>query len=217
MRAGTDHEEPMNGEMRHFLLRRLHSLTGLFPIGVFLLEHLYTRAKVQYGAAAFNEAEEGLWSIRYLWAAEIFLIAVPILFHGIYGLFIAYEGTPLRPAHGIETRYQALAYALQRVTGVVVFVFLLYHVWHTRIQWLLGGAEPDYAIMRMYFTPLGRKVFYVVGILCACHHFANGLFNFAYKWGITVSVKSQRKMVVLSVALFVVLSAVGMHTLFSFR
>ncbi len=207
----------MNGELRHFLLRRLHSLTGIFPIGVFLLEHFYSSAKVQYGAEAFNQAEQGLWSIPYLWSAEIFLIAVPILFHGIYGLFLAYEGTPLRPAHAIETRYQAVAYTLQRVTGVVVFVFLLYHVWHTRIQWLLGGSEPDFAFMRAYFTPAGRKAFYVVGILCTCYHFGNGLFNFAYKWGLTVSARAQQIMVGVSAAVFLVLSAVGIHILMLFR
>jgi len=207
----------MNREMRHFLLRRLHSMTGIFPIGVFLLEHFYTSAKVQYGAEAFNQAEQGLWSIPYLWAAEIFLIALPILFHGIYGFFITYQGDTLHPTHGAQTRYHALAYILQRVTGVVVFVFLLYHVWHTRIQWLLGGSEPDYAFMRTYFAPAGRKAFYLVGVLCTCYHFANGLSNFAFKWGLTVSTRSQARMVAFSVVVFLVLSAVGIHTLFSFR
>ncbi len=207
----------MNRDMQRFLLRRLHSLTGIFPIGVFLLEHIYTSAKVQYGAEAFNQAEQGLWSIPYLWAAEICLIAVPILFHGIYGLFITSEGDALDPAHAIQTRYHALAYTLQRLTGVVVFVFLLYHVWHTRIQWLLGGSEPDFAFMRTYFAPPGREAFYVVGILSACYHFANGLFNFAYKWGITVSARSQKNMLACSVVVFLVLSAVGIHTLFLFR
>jgi succinate dehydrogenase / fumarate reductase cytochrome b subunit len=207
----------MNQGVQHFLLRRIHSLTGIFPIGVFLLEHFYTSAKVQYGAEAFNQAEHGLWSLPYLWAAEIFLIAVPILFHGIYGLFITSEGDALDPAQAIQTRYHALAYTLQRLTGVVVFAFLLYHVWHTRIQWLLGGSEPDYAFMRIYFTPVGRKAFYVAGILCTCYHFANGLFNFAFKWGLTVSARSQERMVAVSVVIFLVLSAVGIHTLFSFR
>lgn len=207
----------VNREMRHFLLRRLHSLTGIFPIGVFLLEHFYTSAKAQYGAAAFDQGEADLWSIPYLWAAEIFLIALPILFHGIYGLFITYEGDPLHPALGYQARYRNVAYLLQRVTGVAVFVFIAYHVWHTRIQWLLGGVEPDYAFMKAYLAPSGRKAFYVVGVLCACYHFANGLSDFAYKWGLTVSARAQQTMVAVSMLVFLVLGAVGIHIIFLFR
>lgn len=207
----------MDAETRHFLLRRLHSLTGIVPIGAFLLEHFYTNAKAQYGAEAFNQAERDLWGIPYLWLAEIFLIALPILFHGIYGFFITYEGNTFRPAPGYQVRYRNAAYLLQRVTGVVVFVFIGYHVWHTRLQWALGGPEPDYGYMKAYFTPGGIKVFYVVGILCACYHFANGLFNFAYTWGITVSARSQERMAAASVVVFLAMSAVGIHILFAFR
>jgi len=207
----------MNKEMRHFLLRRLHSLTGIFPIGVFLLEHFYTSAKAQYGAAAFNQGEADLWSIPYLWVAEIFLIALPILFHGIYGFFITYEGEPLSPALGYRVRYRNAAYFLQRLTGVIVFLFIAYHVWHKRIQWLLGGSEPDYAFMTSYLAPAGRKVFYVIGVLCTCYHFANGLFNFAFKWGLAVTAHAQQKTIAISIVIFLVLSAVGIHTLFSFR
>jgi succinate dehydrogenase / fumarate reductase cytochrome b subunit len=207
----------MNGETRHFLLRRLHSLSGLIPIGVFLLEHFFTNAKAQYGPEAFNTAERELWSIPYLWAAEIFLIAVPILFHGIYGLFITYEGAILRPAPGYHVRYRNLAYVFQRISGVVVFAFILFHVWNTRLQWLLGGAEPTYDYMKAYLAPGSVKLFYVIGVVCACYHFANGLFNFAAKWGLTVSARSQDRMVAASVAVFLVMSAVGVHIVFSFR
>ena len=207
----------MDAETRHFLLRRLHSLTGIVPIGVFLLEHFYTNAKAQYGAEAFNQAERDLWSIPYLWVAEILLIAVPILFHGIYGFFITYEGDAFRPAPGYQTRYRNVAYVLQRVTGVAVFAFIGYHVWHTRLQWALGGPEPDYGYMKAYFAPGGIRALYVVGILCACYHFANGLFNFAYKWGITVSARSQERMAAASVVVFLAMSAVGIHILFAFR
>ena len=207
----------MDDERRHFLLRRLHSLTGIVPVGVFLLEHFYTNAKVQYGPEAFNAAEREIWSIPYLWVAEIFLIALPILFHGVYGFVIAYEGDILRPAPGYAVRYRSVAYVLQRVTGVAVFVFLLFHVWNTRLQWALGGPTPDYDYMKAYLAPGPVKFLYVVGVLCACYHFANGLFNFAYKWGVTVSARSQEGMAAASVAIFLVMSAVGIHIVLSFR
>ena len=75
----------------------------------------------------------------------------------------------------------------------------------------------DYAYMARYFAPTYEKVVYIAGILCACYHFAHGLFNFAYKWGITVSARAQRAMTFASLAVFVVMSAVGIHILFSFK
>jgi succinate dehydrogenase cytochrome b subunit len=184
---------------------------------VFLLEHFYTNAKAQYGAEAFNQAERELWGIPYLWVAEICLIGLPILFHGIYGFFITYEGETFRPAPGTQARYRNLAYTFQRVTGVLVFAFILYHVWNTRLQWALGGPEPDYDFMKAYFAPGTVKVLYVAGVLCACYHFANGLFNFAYKWGLTVSARSQGRLAAASVVLFLAMSAVGIHIVFAFR
>jgi succinate dehydrogenase / fumarate reductase cytochrome b subunit len=71
--------------------------------------------------------------------------------------------------------------------------------------------------MARYLAPTYEKVVYIIGILCACHHFAHGLFNFAYKWGITVSAKAQRAMTFVSLAVFVAMSAVGIHILFSFK
>ena len=43
-------------------------------------------------------------------------------------------------------------------------------------------------------THFGVQVFwiYLVGVLCAVFHFANGLWNLAYHWGLTVSPRSQR-------------------------
>ena len=43
-------------DSQYFALKRLHSLTGVVPIGLFLLEHLYTNARALQGAAAFDTA-----------------------------------------------------------------------------------------------------------------------------------------------------------------
>jgi succinate dehydrogenase / fumarate reductase cytochrome b subunit len=200
-----------------FLLRRLHSLTGIVPIGVFLLEHLYTNAKAQYGPEAFNRAVRAIWEIPYLWAAEIGLIALPLLFHGVYGFVITYEGDAFRPAHATQARYGAIAYTLQRATGVVVFLFLGYHVWNTRIQWLLGGPPPEYDYMKAYLAPGSVKALYVLGVLCACYHLANGVFNFATKWGLARSARSQERLAAASVLAFLLLGAVGVHIVFAFK
>jgi succinate dehydrogenase / fumarate reductase cytochrome b subunit len=60
-------------------------------------------------------------------------------------------------------------------------------------------------------------VVYIVGIVCTCYHFAHGLFNFTYKWGLTVSARAQLAMTYVSLAVFLAMSAVGLHILFAFK
>ena len=44
----------------HFYLRRLHSLSGIFPMGVFLLEHFFGNAFATRGPEAYNRYVEFL-------------------------------------------------------------------------------------------------------------------------------------------------------------
>jgi succinate dehydrogenase / fumarate reductase cytochrome b subunit len=201
----------------HFYLRRLHSLSGIFPIGVFLLEHFFGNAFATRGPEAYNRYVEFLLGMPYLPVLEIGVVFAPLLFHGIYGLFIAAEGDVLRPTQGLGARYHNVAYLLQRITGIVLLVYIGYHVWNTRVQAVFFGQHVDYAYMARYFAPTYEKAVYVVGILCACYHFAHGLFNFSYKWGITVSARAQQAMTYVSLAVFLTMSAVGIHILFSFK
>ena len=69
---------------RSFLLRRLHSLTGIVPIGGFLLFHLFENASARNGAHAFNETVEKIASMPYLYALEIGMLMIPILFHRLH-------------------------------------------------------------------------------------------------------------------------------------
>ena len=201
----------------HFYLRRLHSLTGIFPLGVFLLEHFFGNAFATRGPEAYNRYVEFLLGMPYLPVLEIGLVFGPLLFHGIYGLLISAEGDVLRPTQGLGARYHNAAYVLQRLTGIILLVFISYHVSNTRVQAVFFGQHVDYAYMASYFAPTYEKIVYTVGILCACYHFAHGLFNFAYKWGITISPRAQQAMTYVSLAVFLGMSAVGLHILFAFK
>jgi succinate dehydrogenase / fumarate reductase, cytochrome b subunit len=207
----------LRADLRHFYLRRWHSITGIVPIGVFLVQHFAGNAFALKGAQAFNHHVEFLTGLPYLVALEIGMVFGPLLFHGIYGLVITAEGDLLRPANGIPTRYHGLAYLLQRISGALLLGFIAYHVWNTRVQGLVFGQTIDYAYMARYFAPAAEKAVYVVGILCACFHFTHGLFNVAYKWGLTVSASSQRGMTYVSLAVFAAMSAVGIQILFAFK
>ena len=79
---------------RTFVLRKLHQLSGIVPLGAFLLEHFYTNSKAIAGAASFNKAVEDLQAIPYILLVEITFIFIPLIYHAVYGLVITAEARP---------------------------------------------------------------------------------------------------------------------------
>jgi succinate dehydrogenase / fumarate reductase cytochrome b subunit len=207
----------MTSDIRHYYFRRMHSATGIFPLGVFLLEHFFGNAYAIRGPEAYNRYVEFLLGLPYLPVLEIGMVFAPLLFHSIYGLVITAEGDLTHPGQGLGLRYHNLAYLFQRISGVLLMVFIAYHVWNTRVQGVFFGQTVDYAYMARYFAPTYEKVIYILGILSACYHFAHGLFNVTYKWGLTVSSWAQQGMIYISYGVFAALSAAGIHILFSFK
>jgi succinate dehydrogenase / fumarate reductase cytochrome b subunit len=199
----------------HFWLRRLHSLSGIVPIGGFLAFHLYENYHATRGAEAYNEAARKLQEMPFALFLEIGVIAVPIFFHGIYGLFITAESRP----NPISNPYLHNArYTLQRITGAVVFAFILFHLWTTRMVQLSDHEALNlFALVRSTIANPWLYAFYIAGILSATFHLANGLWSFAIVWGITVGPRAQRRMAAVSAVVFVVLSVVGLQSIAAFR
>jgi succinate dehydrogenase / fumarate reductase cytochrome b subunit len=200
---------------RSFWIRRVHSLSGIVPIGGFLAFHLYENYQATRGAAAYNEMTRKLQTLPLAVAAEIFIIALPILFHGVYGLFITGTAKP----NVISNPYvRNLMYFLQRVTGVVVFAFILFHYWTTRLVQL-----QDHESLNL-FNQVQAAVanpwiyaFYVAGILSATFHLANGIWSFSIVWGLSIGPRAQRRMMYISAAVFLALSYIGVRSISAFR
>lgn len=200
---------------RHFLLRRVHSLTGVVPVGAFLIFHLWENSQARFGAAHYNEAVVGfLQGMNYLWALEIFVIALPLGFHAIYGMAILHTGRTDLRLPWLHNR----TYWLQRISGAGTLLFLLLHVGGTRI-W--GIFEP--AIKQDLFGHLQAQLSsppilaaYVIGLLLAVFHLANGLWSFAIVWGITTTPRAQRLSFMACMGLGVLLAALGLHGLWGF-
>ena len=77
-------------ENREFFNRRLHSLLGVIPVGLFLTVHLVVNHFATQGEEAFNKAAEFMGIFHSSLFLEIFVIYLPILYHAIYGLYIAF-------------------------------------------------------------------------------------------------------------------------------
>ena len=92
----------------YFVLKRLHSLTGVVPIGLFLLEHFFTNSRALQGEGAFNQAAKELAQIPYVALVEALGIWLPILFHAVLGVIIATTGQVNVGRHGYARNWQYL-------------------------------------------------------------------------------------------------------------
>lgn len=204
------------------MLRRLHSLSGVIPTGLFLLFHLFENARAMYGAEAYNEVVLSINSLPFLIVIEIFFIILPLYFHALYGIYIAADAK-----HNVTTYSYGRnwAFLFQRITGLITLVFVTYHIWHFRVQKALGRYDegtampglPDFNVVATAFSNDLIALFYGIGIVAAAYHLANGLYTFLITWGITIGPKSQRISSMATNALFVLISAMGLSALFAFR
>lgn len=197
-----------------FVLRRLHSLAGVIPVGVFLIEHLYLNSYALKGAVAYDKIVGTMESLPYLLPIELLLIILPLGFHGIYGLWITWTASANLATYSY---YRNWMYYLQRVAGVVTFLFICYHFYTLRLQAALFGTEVSFQRIAQQLHSPAVFLLYLVGTVAAIYHFANGLFTFCITWGVTVGPKSQRIAGVVSSVAFLAIVALGINALVAFR
>ncbi|MFE4810398.1 succinate dehydrogenase cytochrome b558 subunit [Peribacillus simplex] len=197
---------------REFGNRRLHSLLGVIPIGLFLIFHLSVNFMATKGEETFNGAVHLIEFTPVKLLVEWVVIYLPILFHAVYGIYIAFTAKNNLGRFGFFRNWM---FMLQRLTGIITLIFLVWHIWETRVQAALG-ATVDFDMMAEIFSNPFMVGFYIVGIISAIFHFANGLWSFAVSWGLTVSPRSQRIMTYFTLIVFVLLSYIGVSAIFAF-
>ena len=197
---------------REYTFRKWHSLMGVIPVGVFLTQHLIVNNFATRGAEAFNKAAGFMELLPFRYALEIFIIFLPILYHAIYGLYIAFTAKNNAVSYGYFRNWM---FVFQRISGIVTLIFISWHVWATRIQAMLG-KEVNYDMMADILNNPAMFAFYLVGVVSTIFHFANGLWTFCISWGITVSPRSQRISTYVTLAIFLGLSYVGVSALLAF-
>jgi len=203
------------GQGHSFLLRRLHSLSGIVPVGVFLLEHFFSNAFATNGWQAYAEQVKFLTGLPFVLWLEIFGIYIPLAYHSLYGFYIWYRG------EGNVSDYPwagNFIYTAQRWTGAIAFVYMGWHTYTMRFSGihLLTNSQAAFHKVQAELQHPWALAFYIVGIIAASWHFAYGIYLFCAKWGITVSGKSRQRLAVVCSGLAVVLIAVGLATLTSF-
>src|SRR5260370_14598258 len=201
---------------RTFVLRKLHQLSGIVPLGLFLLEHFYTNSKAVNGAQQFNDAVKDLQSIPYILLVEIGGIFIPLIYHAVYGLVITVEARPNNLHYPYPRNW---FYTIQRLTGLILFLFITFHVLNFRfgliphLNNLSVATHPDRAfeIVSLEFRMLPIFIVYVIGIASTVWHLANGIWLFMVDWGITIGERAQRLTGYACIAIGLLLLAVGIN------
>lgn len=202
----------MTSDERHFLFRKLHSLSGVVPVGLFLLQHIYHNAYAIQGREAFGRVTAELQGLPVAIVLEVGLIWLPILFHALYGFYVMFTGKNNTRHYGYMKNWM---YYLQRITGALLFFYIIFHVtttWGTRAK----GPEM-YDVMVYQLSKPWVLVFYIVGLAAAMFHFCNGLWTFAISWGITIGARSQKISGYICLMFGLVLYVVGCWALLSFK
>ena len=184
-----------------FYLRRLHSLCGLVVLGFFIIEHMITNSVAMAGPAIFNQVMGMVEEIPkpIFYSIEIGMYAIPILFHGIYGIYIALQAKNNPQNYGYLRNWN---FALQRWTAWFLVVFLIWHVGYLRIYVKgMTGTPISFELLQNMFQNPVVAVLYVLGMWAAIFHFCNGITTFCMTWGITKGPRAQNVISIISMGL----------------
>jgi succinate dehydrogenase / fumarate reductase cytochrome b subunit len=225
--TGPDYAVSRSGGAHYFLLRRLHSLTGVV-FGGYLVVHLLINATLAEGVrhdgmpTVFQQQVDKIHSLPFLPVVEWTFIYLPILYHTFYGIWIIATGQPNVGRYAYAKNW---AYTLQRASAIVLVLFMLFHILGMKGFW---GGDVGKALTFVpvtYATESAARhmnaafwvwaIVYPIGILASCYHLANGFWTAAITWGLTVSAKSMRRWGFACVGLFIFTFGCGMTALVS--
>ena len=203
-----------------FPLKRLHSLIGLLVLSVFFIEHMVMNSLALAGIIPgmgikyYNFAAGILVSLPALIAVEMAIIFLPLAFHGIYGLWIIWTAGFNATSYNNVRNW---SYVLQRVTGIIILLFLFVHIWYFRIT---PSEEMKADIFNMVAERMKNPwwfIFHAVGYLSATIHFANGICTALMTWGITRGRVSQKWVMIIMGIVAAVIAVALMSALIAFK
>ncbi len=223
--TATDLTLPAIGGRHHFLIRRLHSLSGII-FGGYIVIHLLVNATLIEGVrspgepSVYQQQVDKIHGLPFLVAVEWALIYLPILFHTFYGLWITFTAQPNPWNYPYAKNW---FYFFQRVSAIVIALFIAFHV--LAMKGAFGGqlgAELTFrpvkyatesTVNHMHARGWIGYLVYPIGILASCYHLANGFWTAAITWGLTISARAQRRWGFACTGLFVFTFVCGLLAL----
>jgi succinate dehydrogenase / fumarate reductase cytochrome b subunit len=195
-------------------LRRLHSLSGVFPLAVFLVWHIAVNFTAVLGADGYDRTANAVDRLPLKRVAEVLVIGVPIVLHVVVGALLGNTEGALgeRRAHMSERLIAA-----QRISAGFLVVYVLFHVWSTRFSPDLPESGELFAFMSRHLANPGIWVFNALGLVAASTHLGVGLYDFAHQWGLAETGARARVWARGAAAAAALLATAGMVALVAFR
>lgn len=206
----------------NYFWHKLHSLSGIVPIGFYVLQHLVLNSFSLVSAERYNSVSDFFYSLPsgILFVLEFGVVLLPLVFHAVYGLFIIKRAEPNYLSSDYKYTENRM-YWFQRVSGLYLFVFIIFHIATTtlKVKYFGDHRVVDYAHMQDELFRFGGLVFliYLLGVLCASYHLSYGIWNFCIRWGLTISESAQKKVRLVSTGLFVAVTLLGWAALVGFK
>ena len=189
-RAAATHQvrrgvQPLRaGEGHSFLWRKLHSLSGIVPIGAFLVEHIVSNFEALNGPARLRRSRSSSstpcrWSASSSGPSSSSPSSTTASTASTSGCAASRTSmsTP-GPATGCMSRSAGPASSPS--------LYIVQHVWRQRFMGVSLPEHPGAAFQGPARTLQSLMLaIYVIAMIAICWHFAYGVWLFAAKWGIT--------------------------------
>ncbi len=199
---------------RSTILRRRHrSLLAFFPRGIWTANHLLDNLAAFRGSAEWQTAVTRHENpVAHL--LTIIFVLLPLVLHTVWGVKRLFS---TKPNVGRYPLYSNLKYVLQRLSAVGLFLFIGAHLWLAMLQprFVKGHAETfaDIAAHMRHHPP--TLAVYILGTLGVSYHLANGIQSLAMGWGVVSSRAALKKLEILVIGIFAILTAMGWAAIFA--
>ena len=168
------------------LVSRLLSLSGVAPLGAFVILHLVVNARALRGQQAYVAAAGTLGRLPGIWLLEGLLVFAPLLLHATVGVWLVVTRRPLAEPSPYP---RALGIAV-RVTALLSLAFLALHVPELRLRAFGPGPDPGEQLTLLaadlsstWHGVPWRGALYLVGTAAVTFHLAAGAWGYFARIG----------------------------------
>ena len=163
---------------------------------------------------AYAQQVKFLNSLPLVRVLEWAFIFIPLAFHALYGLFIAFRG---RVSVNVYPWASNWMYVSQRITGIIAFLYIVQHVWRQRFSGISLPENPGAAFhkVQVELSNPWMLAIYVIAMIATTWHFAYGIWLFAAKWGITPGEKARKKFGYVCTAFGLALCLMGLASIYA--